>query len=266
MTKIVIPEKPSTETDLATLASDALIKALDPVQIKKIVDDRMLDTVSQVVRDATRSYSPFAKELEEHVKNALSVHTLNLPSYGTMITDMVERIVQKEVADLVGGRLQEDLRNILSIAPKTIKLSEIAKEMIVDHEEDGSYGEVITVHVEDDRTDRDSSFWGPSWRIYLDERSYCDNPKDAEIEIRVMHGPRDKNGPPSSELNTGTIWNVHSNGRQHANAEGKHGGWAGTYSRPTSVYGLTERILAYYASGTIIEIDEDEIIITVGDY
>ncbi|WP_323780868.1 hypothetical protein [Leisingera sp.] len=86
--------------------------------------------------------------MEKHLAEALSVHNLNLPSYNTMICAMVQKQVKALTTGIIAGRLQQDLEKILSIAPKSIKLSEIVEEMRQPHEGDGSDGVVVTCTVE----------------------------------------------------------------------------------------------------------------------
>jgi hypothetical protein len=252
------------ETDIAVLAAEALAKATTPEKVREIVDREIGKTVEEAIKRSVQSYSPFGKALEEKLKDAMGIEKLNLPSYSQMMTDLVQRLVQKHVADHVGARLEEDIKDILNIAPKSIKLSEIADAMRERKEGDGHYGHVITVHVDDDDRHADSDFWGPSWTIYLDEDRHEKNPKDADIKIRVSHGIRDKEGPPSHKLTTGTIWMIEDRGRKVTAAKSE--GWNGTFRRPDKVYGLAERLLAYYAAGTVIEIDEDAVVTSVGDY
>lgn len=249
-------------TDIAQLAADALAAATAPEKVREIVEREIGKTVEAAIKDSVRSYSPFGRELEKKLEEAMGINSLNLPSYGQMMTDLVQRLVQKHVADLVGARLEEDLTDILRIAPKTIKLSEIADAMRADHE--GDYGDVITCHVQYDDRYEDSDFWGPSWTVYLDDQEHHGDPKGASVRLWISHGVRDKAGPPKHEITTGTIWRVDSDGRSVTT--GAREGWHGTFRRPDKVYGLAERMLAYYAAKTIIEIDEDNIVTSVGDY
>ena len=252
----------TANTDIAQLAAEALAAATAPEKVREIVEREIGKTVEDAIKASVRSYSPFGRELEKKLEEAMGINSLNLPSYGQMMTDLVQRLVQKHVADLVGARLEQDLTDILRIAPKTIRLSQIADAMREDHE--GDYGEVITCHVEDDDRHEDNDFWGPSWTVYLDDREHHRDPKNASVRLRISHGVRDKDGPPKHEITTGTIWHIHDDERSVTTGAGQ--GWHGTFRRPNKVYGLAERMLAYYAAGTIIEIDEDNIITSVGDY
>jgi len=250
-----------TTTDIAKLAAEALAAATAPEKVREIVEREIGKTVEDAIKASVRSYSPFGRELEKKLEEAMGLNSLNLPSYSQMMTDLVQRLVQKHVADLVGARLEQDLIDILRIAPKTIKLSEIAAAMREGHE--GDYGDVITCHVENDDRHESDDFWGPSWTVYLDDREHHRDPKNASVRLQISHGVRDKAGPPKHELTTGTIWRIDSDGRTVTTAASA--GWHGTFRRPDKVYGVAERLLAYYAAGTIIEIDDDNIVTSVGD-
>lgn len=250
-----------SSTDIAQLAAEALAAATAPAKVREIVEREISKTVEDAIKASVRSYSPFGRSLEKKLEDALDINDLNLPSYGQMLTDMVQRLVQKHVSDLIGARLEEDLTDILKIAPKKIRLSEITGKMLEDHSSD--YGEVITCIIENEQ-ESDDNFWGPSWTVYLDDEQHTEAPRDAKVKLRIRHGIRDKSGPPSHKLTTGTIWSIEADGRR-VTAD-KNAGWYGTFRRPHEVYGLPERLLAYYAAGTIIEIDEDNIVTSVGDY
>ena len=250
-----------TNTDIAHLATEALAAATAPEKVREIVEREIGKTVEDAIKASVRSYSPFGRELEKKLEEALGINSLNLPSYGQMMTDLVQRLVQKHVADLVGARLEQDLTDILRIAPKTIRLSQIADAMREDHE---MVGDVITCHVENDHRHEHDDFWGPCWTVYLDDRNHHRDPKQASVRLQISHGVRDKSGPPKHELRTGTIGSIHCDGRSVTTGAGQ--GWHGTFRRPDKVYGLAERLLAYYAAGTIIEIDDDNIVTSVGDY
>ena len=248
-------------TDIAALAAEALANATAPEKVREIVEREIGKTVEEAIKQSVRSYSPFGRALEKKLEEAMGINDLNLPSYGQMLTDLVQRLVQKHVSDLIGARLEEDLTDILKIAPKTIKLSEITSKMLENHSDD--YGPVITCIVEDE-SESDSDFWGPSWTVYLDDTEHTEKARDAKVKLRIRHGIRDKSGPPSHKLTTGKIWLVEADGRR-VTAD-KSAGWHGTFRRPHEVYGLAERLLAYYAAGTIIEMDVDEVVTSVGDY
>jgi len=247
-------------TDIALMASEALAKATTPEAIQPIIEKQISDSVKHAVESATRSYSKFGKELEKKIEEAIGLNDLDLPTYNTLICGIVQQVVDQNVADLVNGRLKSDLEDLLSIAPKTIKLSEIVKWMTDRHEGEG-YGEVVPCEVRDKERYSDSELWGPCWEVFLDEDNHYSHRSIEQCEIRLIidHGIKEDRSQSNDEIRTGTIRQMISNGSSLA----RTGGGGFTTSRP---YGLQQRLLALYAAETVIEIDEDEVAVSVGDY
>lgn len=258
---------PAPTTDIAILVQDALTEASHPERMKEIVTKLVTKQFDETLSSATRSFSDFGKTLEKKVTEALSIEKLDLPSYNTIMASMITKLVDDAVSNLIQGRLKEDLNELFKIAPKTIKLSEIVKEMRERHEGDGGYGEVVTCIVERNDHD-DTDFWGPRWTIYLDDDIAVDlssrhaKPSDASIRLDVWHGIKasELRGTSNDTIHTGTINSIYENSGVIASRGGKHGF---TMRRP---YGLAARLLSYYACETVIEVDEDFVVTSVGDY
>jgi hypothetical protein len=123
---------------------------------------------------------------------------------------------------LIKGKLAEDVESLLSLAPKTIKLSQIVNDMLDD---DGSIDEVFFK--------LEQTEYGSHW-LYLDPTSVRD--RHAAV-VRLL-----------------------------INKEGKiSAGWLTQKDLKTdksfgNFYGLEQKIRAYYACGTIIELDEENVI------
>lgn len=220
--------------DTTDLINKAVAEVMTPDFVKSQVASRVQKLVVEAVDDALRSYSDIGKQIKEAVKASLAVNDLHLPSYGLLVTGMIEQQVKDHASALINARLAEDIRELLNIAPAEIKLSAIAKGMIEGRHEDG-YGEVITVIVE--RTE-----YGSVW-LYLDEEQH--------------HPFRDKYQCRHSLLlnQDGTISSARLDKRDLKDTQ--HIG---------RTYGLPDRIRAYYAAGTKIVLDEDAVVTSVGDY
>jgi hypothetical protein len=221
--------------DLSNLISDAVAAKMTPEFIEKEVATRVDKLIVESVDRALRSYSDTGKMIEKAVEDALRVDRLDLPSYGSTVLQILKTQIEAVVAPLVAGRLSADMDELLKLAPKTIKLSEIADEMRKGHEGGDSYGEVITVEVK-------HSDYGSTW-IYLDEETHHERRAEFEASHRLLVGK------------DGTI----------------SGGWLD--NRPLKdtnhigrSYGLSQRLRAYVACGTKITIDEDAVCTSVGDY
>lgn len=221
---------------LGDAISAAVAAMLTPEHIEKEVQTRVAKLVTEGVDRALRSYSDTGKLIEKAVEDALRVNSLDLPSYGSTVAQILKRQIEANVSELVAGRLSQDMEELLTLAPKEIKLSQIAKEMLEKHESDGAYGEVITVIV-------DEGSYGSTW-IYLDEDAHYDErgKYQADIGILVRH-------------ETGQIAAANFNGRDIKNQR-----------RVGRGYGIEQKIRSMYACGTKIIIDETEVVTSVGDY
>jgi hypothetical protein len=219
--------------DLSNIISAAVAARMTPGFIEKEVNTRVDKLIVESIDRALRSYSDTGKLIEKAVEDALKVNSLDLPSYGTIVTAMLKTQVEACVAPLVAGRLATDMEELLSLAPKEVKLSEIADFMRKAHEGD-AYGPVITViaHPND---------YGSTW-LYLDE--------DEHREERDRH--RCKHSILVSA--DGTISSARTSDREVGE------GWIGR------AYGLEQKLRAYVACGTKIILDEDAVVTSVGDY
>lgn len=219
-------------TEMSNLIADAVARKLTPEFIDQEIDTRVSKLVVEAVDKALRSWSDTGKLIETAIENSLRVDRLDLPSYGSTVTAILKAQIEARVSDLVAGRLAEDMDDLLKLAPKTVKLSEIAADMI--RNRDG-YGEVITVIVEQTEYGR--------VRVYLDEHEVHEerDRRRAQICLSV-----DKEGKISSatlddrDLNTTKVLG--------------------------NRYGLAQKVRAYYAAGTVIEIDEHSVVTSIGDY
>ncbi|ABF63513.1 hypothetical protein TM1040_0780 [Ruegeria sp. TM1040] len=248
-------------TDIAILAGQALQEATAPERVKEIIDKKIGETVKGAIESAMRSYSDFGRTLEKKIEEALSISNLDLPSYNNMVCAMVQNQVEAVASELIQGRLQADINEMLGVAPQSIKLSEIVNQMRQSHEEDGGYGEVVTCIVEEIHVD-DSDFWGPRWKVYLDDTThYSHSDKGScEVVLEVWHGIKQDRDQSNHEITTGTISQI----QEYSGVITSKGGKAGfSMRRP---YGLTQKLLAMYAAETVIEVDEDEVVTSVGDY
>ncbi|MFH8652286.1 hypothetical protein ACH37Y_06175 [Sphingomonas paucimobilis] len=220
--------------NLTNLISAAVAAKMTPDFIEKEVNTRVEKLVVESVDKALRTWSDTGQLIEKAIEEALRVDRLDLPTYGNVVAAMVKAQVEAKVAPLIAGRLAEDIDELLKLAPATVKLSEIAADMLKRHDDD-AYGEVITVIVE-------QSEYGSTW-VYLDEDQVHDERNKYRCDYRLLIG---KDG----KISSATL-------REHDIKSSKHFGTS---------YGLEQKLRAYFACGTVIEIDEDRIVTSAGDY
>jgi hypothetical protein len=225
----------TSETEnLSDLINRAVLARMTPDFIEKAVDVRVGKLVDEAVADALRSYSDTGKLITEAVKGALKVERLDLPSYGHVVTAMLREQIEATVAPIVAGQLAADMAELLKLAPKEIKLSEIAEKML-QHHEGGEWGKKITVIVEE-------SHYGSTW-LYLDEHVHLERSAKGNAEVRILLG---KDGQISSASLSGR--------------DLKSGSVIGAN------YGLQQMVRAWHACGTVIILDEDAVVTSIGDW
>lgn len=222
------------EQNLTDLISRAVTARMTPEFIEKEVNSRVDKLITEAIDMSLRSYSDTGKLIEAAIADALKVDKLDLPSYGHVVTKMLKAQIENIVAPMVAGRLSADMEELLSLAPKEVTLSGIAKDMLAQHEGEG-YGEVITVIVQ--RND-----YGSAW-VYLDEGHVYSDRDKYQAAVRLLIS---KDGiVASATINDRDIKKIDHVGR---------------------AYGLEQKVRAWVACGTVITLDEDNVVTSVGDY
>lgn len=223
-----------TDLSLSNLISAAVVKTLAPEFVEKEVNTRVEKLVVESIDRALRSYSDTGKLIEKAVEDALRVNQLDLPSYGSTVTTILKAQIERVVAEIVAGRLSQDMEELLNLAPKEITLSKIADEMRERH--DGTeWGDVITVHVE-------ARNYGSTW-VYLDDETHHE--RRAEYECPHALLIREDGTIAAARVDKRALNDTQWVGRSH---------------------GLAQKIRAYAACGTRIVLDEDNVRTSVGDY
>lgn len=221
---------------LSVLISSAVAAKMTPEFIEKEVESRVGKLIAEAVDSALRSYSDTGKMIHEVVKDALRVDRLDLPSYGAIVTSMLKAQIEATVSPLVAGRLAADMEELLKLAPKQVKLSDIAQKMIDRRREDGeAWGNVITCFVEHNE-------YGSAW-VYLDQEKHYDRRDKYNCKYRMLVS---KDGT----IGAATVDNK-----------------ATTDVRCIGpFYGMDQLIRAWVACGTVIELDEDYVSVSIGDF
>lgn len=222
-------------TDFTQLISQAVAEKMTPDFIEKQVNTRVEKLVIESIDQALRTYSDTGKQIQKAVEESLRVNRLDLPSYGDTVLKILHAQIEAQVSELVAGRLSQDMEDMLSLAPKEIKLSEIANQMRKRYEEEGGYGEVITVIVGD-------TSYSSTW-VYLDETEHLSDRDKHKAQISML----------VREDGTLAAVNIHG----HDIKKTKSLGFG---------YGLEQLVRSYYAVGTKIELDENNVVVSVGDY
>lgn len=126
--------------------------------IEKTIAAQIEKTVLETIVAAMGKYTDFGKALEKAVAGALKLHgEIDLPSYNDAILKIVARQVETRTNAVIEKQVAERMRELLTPAPESIKLSELVAafiERVKDRQKSGCvcYGEQgqITLHVKDD--------------------------------------------------------------------------------------------------------------------
>ncbi len=174
--------------DISDAVLESLTKLVSSGKVEEAVDQALGKCVARVISDELDRYSPFGKHLEEQVRKALAVHgDIDLPSYNDVILKIVRAQIETRTKASIESAVAEQLKELLTPAPETIKLSELAAkylEMVKEKQEGGCvcYGEEhgITVIVEASDMHLTSDYH----HIYLDE-STNKSKRDCAIDIGI---------------------------------------------------------------------------------
>ena len=220
--------------DLGKIVSEAVAARMTPEFVEQEVNARVDKLIAEAVDRALRSYSDTGQLIQKAVEDALRVDAIDLPNYGHIVCGILKTQIESRVAPLVSGQLTKDMEELLSLAPKEVRLSELAELMLRRHEGEG-YGEVITVIVGENRY---SSTW-----VYLDE----DHHYGAHDKYKCAHSllVRDDGTISSATLGGRTLTDQNHIGRS---------------------YGLEQRIRAMVACGSKLILDEDAVATSIGDF
>ena len=229
------------KTLLPDIVATAVAETLTPEYVQNAIQKRVAELVADAVNEALRGYSDNGKLIRDAVKNSLRVASLDLPAYGHLVSDMLQRKIEASVSELIAGQLAQDMDKMLRLAPKEVKLSEIAEGLMQPFKDDGNYGHEITVIVEETE-------YGSTW-VTLDDEKWSNtssHPPKAEILL-------------SSE---GTIFSATVRDFPYTASFGdKHKG----SNRFGAFADLEGKLRAYHACGTKIILDEDDVV-TYLDY
>lgn len=232
------PKGNTKMTDLAKIITDSVSAIATPESIRAKVDKHIDDLVQTIIRDELRSYGDIGKQIKAALQDSLKVNDLNIPSYGETVTAMLREQIEKTVQPLISKTLADDMAELLNLAPPTIKLSKIVEEMMqANHAyQDGEYGDLVTCIVDGEPSD--SCVW-----VYLDEEEH----RPDHEKYRCSHSILVRN---DGTIASGSAKGQELSGKSRRNDQTTHFG---------RTWGLSQKLLAYYATGTVIELDVENV-------
>lgn len=117
--------------DVRAAVIEALDKLVTSGAIEQAIEKQLAETMASVVKSELASYSDFGKRLSEAVKQSLALHDrLDLPSYNHAILRIIERQVERGMQASIEREVAARMKELLTPAPESIKLSELVEQYI----------------------------------------------------------------------------------------------------------------------------------------
>jgi uncharacterized protein (DUF2267 family) len=156
---------PAQLDQLTEAVTSAFTRVIASGAIEQAIEKNLSETISGLIREQLKSYSPFAKLLQEQVSKAMQVDftRLDLPTYGDMILKIIRAKVDAEAGSQFAKNLEAQLSELLVAAPEEVSLTALVdqfKEHYADRYAGGNQHEKITLIVGDND-------YGSQW-IYMD--------------------------------------------------------------------------------------------------
>jgi|GEM_PF-1543851 len=147
--------------------------------MRALVEKKIGECVKDAVERAMASYGNVGKQIRDAVETSLSIgDRVDVPAYGTMVLAVLRAKMDEVLGEHINNHLASEIADILKIAPKELKLSDLVEAMIEDIDAGERYGTHITLIAEA------SESVDGYWHVYLDEeegrRKY-----DCAVQIAV---------------------------------------------------------------------------------
>lgn len=140
-------------TDFQSIVIAEIERQARSENITRLIEKKVDEVITESITSAFRSYGEVNKQIEGAIKESLKIGgRLDLPAYGVMVMALLRQKLDERVNSLIADRLDAEINEILSIAPKELKFSELVEAMVSAAAEDlGSrYGSSVTCIIEED--------------------------------------------------------------------------------------------------------------------
>jgi len=233
----------------AGLIQEALNKAVTPEVVRTKVEEHVDKLVGDAITAGLSSWSSTGSTLKEAVTESLRVgDRLNIPSYGHVVSQILERQIQATVSDVIAAKLHGDMEGLLTLAPKRVKLSELVEGLLGHAEEDS--GEVSEVHCDIHWNEYDSAWLSLSKEV-------PQRHQQADIRLLVSLEKKEDGKDREGKISLGSVGGSDLKkdtrfgyGTDYATSKARFGSW----------FGFEQKVLSMYAVGTVIELDEDAVV------
>ncbi|MER9436725.1 hypothetical protein NKJ04_17680 [Mesorhizobium sp. M0618] len=118
--------------------------------IQALVEKKIAETVADAVKRSMESYGDVGKQIHKVVANALDIgERLDVPAYGNMVMAVLRSKMDEVLQPLVTEKLAQEMNDILCLAPKKLKLTDVVKAMMSGIEVADRYGTYATCLIEE---------------------------------------------------------------------------------------------------------------------
>lgn len=128
-------------------------------QLGKIIETNVQKAVEKTLDDVFKSYSPFQKNLTEHIQKTLNVDFggIGLAGYNEIVLKIIKAKLDASVFKFAEKQISASLDELLENPPAEIKLSELVEMLSKEARAEDNHERGISCHVvENDNNDR----WG----------------------------------------------------------------------------------------------------------
>ncbi|MRX32775.1 hypothetical protein [Aminobacter sp. MDW-2] len=131
--------------------------------IRQMVEKKIGEAVESAVK-AAFSWGDVGKQIEKAVSASLAIGgRIDVPAYGNMVMGLLRAKMDEKLSALVNERLATEMDEILSLAPKELKLTDVVEALREEIDVQDRYGSSFTCIVEE------STAVLGYWHIYLDK-------------------------------------------------------------------------------------------------
>lgn len=124
--------------------------------IRKLIEKKIDEAVQSAVDEEFRWGGNLKKQLTTAVSGALSIgDKIDVPAYGVMVMALLRQQLDANISELLNVKLASEMQDLLQIAPKELKFSDVIEKMTEHAKESGSGWGKIAVFIEE-------SDWSPN--------------------------------------------------------------------------------------------------------
>lgn len=123
--------------------------------LRALVEKKIGESVADAVKRSMETYGDIGKQIQKAVAAALDIgERVDVPAYGNMVMAVLRLKMDEVLQPLVTERLDKEMAEILSLAPKEVKLTDVVKAMIDEIDSHDRYGTYATCLIEESESSK----------------------------------------------------------------------------------------------------------------